>query len=321
MPATCLNKIISIRGCDDETSLSGFDLFDLPGISLPMAASIADPGYVQGKALLKDKRRLALLKIKNDLMKFLHAHGFIANLFSSLWRSGEYRSRIVEAGTAGEYRGLIFYTKQEGKKACNLRRMFIPAVYVKSNHSGDTILTIVDGPNEYDYDITLYAGKTVKVNVNFRAEYEDVMILLPSDIEVYSADPYCDCPDKKSDCVKVLGINNNVTNTSETYGITADVQCECDYDLLLCSLASKGLMGEVVLYKTGVEIMDERLKTERLNYFTTYGHDEAKSILREWEGKYGDAWNTLIAALPQTLPQIDGCGCLSCGGTKIRANI
>jgi hypothetical protein len=286
-----------------------------------MAASIADADYIQGITLLKDKRRLALLKIQNDLMKFLHANGYIANLFSSLWRSGETRSKTIEGGAADQFRGAVFYTKTDSKKACLLKRMQIPAVYIKADYDGAAILTIVDGPNEYDYDVTLYAGKTVKVNVKFKAEYEEVMVLLPSNIPVYSVDPFCDCPDKKSDCVKVLGISNGGTNTSESYGISCDVQCACDYELILCALANKGLLGEVVMYKTGVEIMDERLKTDRLNYFTTYGRQEAQEIMKEWEARYGDAWNTLITALPKTLLQIDGCGCLDCGGTKIRANV
>jgi hypothetical protein len=81
-------------------------------------------------------------------------------------------------------------------------------------------------------------------------------------------------------------------------------------------LATDGLLGEVVLYKTGINIMDERIKTDRINYFITYGQPEAEKTLKEWNKEYTEKWNTLITALPTLLPRIDKCGCLECGNYR-----
>lgn len=75
-------------------------------------------------------------------------------------------------------------------------------------------------------------------------------------------------------------------------------------------------MGEIALYKTGINIMDERIKTDRINYFTTYGQAEAESIKAEWTAIYQDKWKSLIESLPAILPGMDKCGCVSCGSYR-----
>lgn len=322
MPATCLDTIISIKDpCgsnEPETSLSGFDLFDLPGISYTQAASIADDPAISGYALLKDKRRLALLKIKTDLFTFLQGNKYIPNIAFDVWRTGELKTAaILSTGDGTRWRGSVIYAR---RRDCLLRKIFIPCIYVKSSYDGNATLRIDDGGLFYDYTVALQAGKIIKYTVNFTAESNEVKLLMPDNIPVYKVHPKCSCGDDKSECVTTLGISNNITSKDEGYGIWADIQCSCDYDFLLCNLATQGLMGEIVLYLTGALVMDEATKTDRLNYYTVYSGEEAANTKAEWMNEYISKWNTLIQALPNLLPRVDRCGCIQCGGSQFSYN-
>lgn len=324
MPATCLQSIISLREiCDEPTeSLSGFDLFDLPGMSLTQAADIADAEYVTGKALLIDKRRIALMKIKNDLIGVLQSNDYIPQTVANIFRTGTLRrdrdAYIVQPLNNDSWRGNVIYANRAD---CALRKLYITEVYIKSDYDGPTTLRITDDTNVYDYDITLTAGAINAITVNFKAEGKTVELLLPDTIAVYSVNPNCGCGGQANECARILGTFGAATTNTEGFGIWADVQCACDYDHLLCQLGRQGLLGEILMYKTGIEIMDERLKTDRLNYFTTYGREEAKETKAEWYREYVDKWNILINSLPGVLPTVDRCGCIECGGMSIRTNI
>jgi len=325
MPATCLQNIISLREICDETeeSLSGFDLFDLPGMSIRQAADIADEGYISGKALLKDKRRIATLKIKNDLIKYLQGNDFIPHLITNVFRSGALRrggeAYIVQPLNNEGWRGTTLYPV---RSECKLRKLLVTTVYLKTDFTGPAVLRITDDNDVYDYDVELHEGAIDAIEVNFVSEGTRTLeILLPDSIGVYSVKPDCGCGGTANDCARIMGSMGSTTTTNEGFGVWADVQCFCDYDQLLCALGRQGLMGEILMYATGVEVMDERLKTDRLNYFTIYGRDEAKETKSEWSFKYNEAWNSLIGALPKLLPHIDRCGCIDCGGMSIRTNI
>lgn len=321
MPAQCLNDIISVPDCDNEESLSGFSVNDLPGITIKSAAQVASEKFMSGINLIKDAKRRAILQVRNDVVTFLQANGYVPSIARGVWSTLDKRDGSLKAATSlGDYRGIVVKSQQ---KNCLIRKIHLPAVYVKANYTGSLTLVIEDGEKSYTYAFDSVAGSISKVYVNFTAETDEVYILLPDTVDVYSVTPNCQCGGRstpKSDCAKVMGYYNGIETKSEGFGIWADVVCKCDYDNLLCYLATNGMLGEIVLYKTGVNIMDESIKTDRLNYFTTYKRDEAEATKAEWSNIYAEKWNTLIQALPNVLPTIDKCGCIDCGSRRM-ANI
>lgn len=324
MPAGCLDKIISIPdSCDSsEESLSGFSVLDLPGITIKQSASIASEKFISGMNLLKDCRRRALMQIRNDLIVFLQGNGYVPSLLQSVWSTLDKRDGSIKLATSlGDFRGIVVKKQQ---KNCLIQKLHIPYVYVKADHTGALVLRIEDGENSYPYTFDSVSGSISKVAVNFTAEGDEVHLLLPDVVDVYSVLPNCQCGSSstqtKSTCATVKGYYNGIETKGEGFGIWADVQCKCNYEYLLCQLATDGLMGEIVLYKTGINIMEERIRTDRLNYFTTYGLPEAESTKSEWTREYIEKWNTLIQALPKVLPRLDKCGCIECGSYMI-ANV
>jgi len=323
MPTSCLDNIISIpTGCGDEVaSLSGFAVTDLPGITIKQTADIASEKFVSGINLIRDARRRAILQIKNDLITFLQGRGYVPNTVQSVWSTLDKRDGSIKLATSlGDFRGIVIKAQQ---KNCGIKKLHIPYVYVKADYTGTLVLRIEDGEHSYPFSFDSVTGSISKVAVNFTAETNEVHILLPDVIDVYSVLPNCQCGGSttpKSNCAKVVGYYNGIETKGEGFGIWADVQCKCNYELLLCQLATDGLMGEILLYKTGINIMDERISTDRLNYFTTYGKEDAEKTLAQWTNDYTEKWNTLIVSLPALLPNMDKCGCIECGSSR-KANI
>ncbi|HYD19944.1 MAG TPA: hypothetical protein VEB40_00610 [Flavipsychrobacter sp.] len=323
MNLSCLDNIVSIPdGCmETETSLSGFSITDLPGVTIKLGAAIADEKFVSGLNLLKDARRRAILQIRNDLLGYLHGNGYVTQSVQRTWSTLDRRDGSLKAATSlGDYRGIVVKSQ---RRNCGLRKLHIPYTYIKANHTGSLVLRIEDGEHSYPFSFDSVAGSISKVAVNFTAESDEVYLLLPDVLDVYSVVPNCQCGGSttpKSDCAKVVGYYNGIETKSEGFGIWAEVQCKCEYSYLLCQLATEGLFGEVLLYKTGVNIMDERTKTDRLNYFTIYGTEEAEAIRQEWTELYNEKWNSLITSLPGLLPRLDKCGCIECGNYRA-ANI
>jgi len=324
----CFDNIISIKDpCATYTvespappSLSGYDLFDLPGVSFKKANMIADEDYLSGINLLKDKRRLAILSIHSELMSVMNANGMIAKGTTDMFNTaGEFRNTTV---TATGNSGIRITNKVVN---CYLKKLKIENIYVAATVVVDTNtnLIVVDGGTTYTYPITLKPGKTTRLKVSIQAKSSLISIyingaLIPTRTSI---NPNCGCGSSNNGCASVVGLGNGIEDRNEAYGIWADVLCECDYSFLLCALASNGLMGEIVMYKTGVNIMDECLKTDRLNYFTIYGKEDAKATKDEWENVYREKWNLLIASMKNVLYNLDRCGCVDCTGVAIKANI
>lgn len=318
----CLTNIISIKGfCDTDDSLSGVDLFDLPGLSKEKAASISDTKYTSGKVLLEEKVRIATQKLKTDMMAFLWGNGYVGSSIDAIYKTGDLRTsdRLIPPSNAGDFRGVNIQSVLLSR--CILKKLFVSYVYVKSNEDIETTLRIEDGEDQYDYTVTLHAGAIDRIKINQTFQSGNVSILLPDSLEVYSVEPDCGCGKKSNGCAKVYGIAQNVATNQDSYGIWADVQCICDYEQLLCQLATIGLLGEILKYGAGVEIMDEAIKTDRLSYITVYGKEDAQATKQEWSAEYASLWNTLINSLHKVLPNIDKCGCIQCHGTQILSNV
>lgn len=316
---TCLDNIISIPDCGEQISLSGFSITDLSGLSIKRTAKVADERYMSGINLMADKRRLAILKIRNDVIAFVAGNGYQANTVKGVWQSRTKKiGGLIGAGEAGQYRGMVIYSRRSD---CLLQKVYIPTVYVKTNVTGTLVLRVIDGNVIYAFPYDSIAGTTMAVDIDFTAEFREVKIMLPSDTQVYSLEPNCQCNNlPKSDCVESFGIDNNVMDKTEAYGIYADIQCKCDYTYLLCALAKQGLLGEAVLYLTGALIAEEAVSSDRLNFETLYGAEQWAVKAKEWEAVYIEKWNTLVQSLPKLLPTIDKCGCIECK-TQVKANV
>lgn len=84
------------------------------------------------------------------------------------------------------------------------------------------------------------------------------------------------------------------------------IQPYCDYTALICN--NKRLLAAAWRYLLGAELMQFRLHTSRLNYFTTISAEDAIELQGLYQGQYEQALSKAIILI-----DVSSC-CLECGG-------
>lgn len=325
---SCLENIIGIKAeCDgsDTTSLSGYFITDYAGITLQSASNYNDEKTIKGFEYLKDLRRRAMLKLENDILTYINANFRVNTLVGKTFTTGKYNLNTINAGSVGQQRGIVIYKQ---KTSCKTKKIKIERIRISPNADYSNIpLRIADTfGNVYTININLVNNEIKEIELdNLIIKGDEVQITLPSNISVYSNTPKCGvgCGNTdKSDCVRVNGLNNGVTNTSESYGIEVDVNCECDFSTLVCDMAKQKIIGQSAYELCGAMFYDEMIKNHRLNYLTIYKDEEIKQQAQQGFEAYRNYLENAFLGLKRFIVQNDGgCDCIDCSGVKIKSMV
>lgn len=323
---SCLDNIISIRGvCDNDTSLSGLDLMDAPELSPLNLSKIANEEYISWKELATNKLSQATKLIRNDLMSFLAANNIAPNVMDTHYDTGVIKTSTTYS-TASVERGLTLYKNMNTKG--KLRKTIIHKIKIYPlNNANDVALKIYDQGN--DGTITTYSVDLVANQLNtFDVDYTVIgtyarVVLDGTDVSVASS--YLTCftgcnGTMPNDCGYTKGFyDDREIGSKEGYGIILDFSCTCNYEQLLCDMAQL-YIGELVYMKTRVLLLEEHLRSNRLNNWVVYDKEETKAYLIDLENQYRNKWNAFAGGLPNILAQYQD-SCLNCRGIKWVNNI
>lgn len=325
---SCLNNIIGVKNpCDNDNveSLSGYNITDYPGISLQSAANVADEKTVSGYNYLVDLVRRAMLRLNNDLLSYINSEYRVNTIKTSEWKTGNWIVPyvIVPGGIAGQQRGIYFQKKNVN---CQLYKLHIARVRIYSNYTGTTDLKITDpgGGLTYTVPINLVAGEVKEFNLNLQLMGNESRVTLDSSIPVYSNKPSCGngCGGQPiSDAVNVYGIDNGVTQKTESFGIEVDILVKCDISKLVCDMASDKIIGQAAFELCGAMFYDEMVKSPRLNYLTIYKGDDLAEQAKAGFQSYRNYMENAFAGLKNYISGKDGgCKCIECGGVIVQSN-
>lgn len=323
-----LENIISVRDvCAGEqaTSLSGLDLMDAPETSAKNLANIANEEYVTGLNLAKKKVQQATILVRNDLMSVLAANKVMPNLNAKQYSIGEFKTTVNYPAEAKE-RGVTLYKNRKIKG--NLRKLKIHTVQVYPLTAGEgVVMQIYDdyaGGTVSTYNIDLQANEVNSFNVNYTVKGTFARVLLDG-TNTPVAGTYLTCftgcnGSMPNDCGYTKGwYDDKEIASKEGFGINLQFSCECDYEQLLADMA-KTYIGEIVWLKSRVLLMEEHLRTNRLNNWVIYGREETKEYLTDVENQYREKWKTFANALPGLLKQFND-DCLLCNGIRWVTNV
>lgn len=323
-----IQNIISVRDvCVNEQpdSLSGLDLMDSPEISIKNLANIANEEYVSGLNLAKKKVVQALILVRNDMMSVMAANKVVPNLSVKHHTIGEFKTNINYPAEAKE-RGVTLYKNRKIKG--NLRRLKIHNVEVYAlADATDVELKIYDdyaGGTISTYNVDLEANKVNTFNIEYELKGSFARVLLDG-TNVPVAGTYLTCftgcnGTMPNDCGYTKGwYDDKEINSKEGFGINLEFSCACDYGKLLCDLAQT-YIGEIVWLKSRVLLLEEHLRTNRLNNWVIYGREETKGYLTDIENQYREKWKTFVNAMPGILKQFSD-DCLQCNGIRWVTNL
>lgn len=323
-----IKNIISIRSTTTEEnvpSLSGLDLMDAPEISLINLATIANEEYISGLALARKKIEQATLLVRNDLMSALAANHVIPDIAAKKYTTGEFKTSVTFPAEAKE-RGLTLYKNNRVRGSLRKLKIHTVKVYSLADVTG-VLLKIYDdyaGGQLSTYNINLGANQVNIFKIGYELKGNFARVVLDGTyVPVTSS--YLTCftgcnGTLPNDCGYIKGwYDNKEISGKEGFGINLEFGCECDYDQLLCDL-SKTYIGELVWLKTRVLLLEEHLRTNRLNNWVIYGREETQQFLVDVENQYREKWKVFIGSLPSLMQSMKD-DCLICNGIKWVTNI
>ncbi len=313
--------------CAEEQaqSLSGLDLMDAPEISARNLANIANEEYITGLNLARKKVAQALILVRNDMMSVMAANRVLPNLVAKKYTVGEFKTTINYPAEPKE-RGLTLYKNRKIKG--NLRKLKIHEVqvYALADVEGAMLKIYDDYANGMvsTYTIDLLANQVNTFNVEYEIKGSFARVLLDG-TNVPVAGTYLTCftgcnGTMPNDCGYTKGwYDDKEISSKEGFGINLVFSCACDYDQLMADMAQT-YIGEIIWLKSRVLLLEEHLRTNRLNNWVVYGREETKEYLVDVENQYREKWQVFVNAMPGLLKQFND-DCLQCNGIRWVTNI
>lgn len=324
-----LENIISVwdvcAGEEQPVSLSGLDLMDAPEISARNLANIANEEYVTGLNLAKKKVQQAIILVRNDMMSVMAANRIIPDIVAKKYTVGEFKTTINYPAEPKE-RGITLYKNKKTRGA--LRKLTIHNVQVYSLAEKEQVeLKIYDdfaGGIVSTYHVDVLPNQVNTFNVEYTIKGTFARVLLDG-TELPVAGTYLTCftgcnGTMPNDCGYTKGwYDDREISSKEGFGVNLEFSCACNYEQLLCDLA-KTYVGEIVWLKSRVLLMEEHLRTNRLNNWVIYGREETKEYLADVENQYREKWLAFVGAMPGLLKQFND-DCLQCNGIRWVTNV
>ncbi len=304
----CFTDYLGLKGIT-ASPVSGLFINDLPGINYAKSDAVADTDYATGIDFINAKITHAIGLVTDDLRHFLapyfKLHSQIDHELTSGYKTGYHTAIDADRGLKIE------------KTTSRLTKLFVNRVKVLANSNGVEDITITDGNETTTYPVTLVAGVEQWVEINYTAN-RDIIYITMDNIKLAMSKGTvkktgsCGTCAKRYKSFKVWGWNGTRTK-ADHYGLRANISVICSDDDLACVL--KYHIKYPILYKFGVEFMKEVQETDRLNYFTLVGREQAGELQQSFEADYVKRFNSLAKTLPRLLRSID-LNCVTCTSGK-----
>lgn len=322
----CIDNIIGVRGVcgnSDTESFSGYYANDYPGITLQSASNSNNENTLTGYNYLVDLSRRMSMKLNNDILAYINSNYRVNTLQAGMWSTGVYDTRVISAGNVGNRRGIVVYKKD---LRCTFKKIKLQRIRIYSTQTANTTLRIADTLGVvYTVNVSLTQDVIKELEVNKIFNGNEIQITLPDNIAVYSNKPNCGIGcggTAKSECVRVMGVNGSQLNTTEGYGIEADIDCVCDFSTLICNMASDKIIWQSAFELYGAMFYDEMIKNQRLNYLTIYKSDQIKEQAQQGFESYRNYFEQAMQGFRRYIVQLDGgCKCVDCSGLNVKTSV
>ncbi len=316
----CLNKILcgeySLVGIRDFVNCAHPETIlyvnDIPGITLKNASAIANDEQRTGYNLLNDKIKLATRKVFNKFSSMV-SDNFD---FNSIIESREILNftTTTKAPEAIE-RGLVLRRWRS-----EVAKIYIEKLYIKVEESGIATIKIKDGDLEKNYSASLLGGGIInEVEIRYKAKSEQVYVTFDQTsfttygCKLTSSSGCTSCGQSRTKHnLEVMGWNGS----SEVYdcfgmGVLASVQCY--EEAILCQVLPR--MAFMIWYQSGIEILQERLASDRVNAVVTFGKEAAANTLVDLQNDLKEEEKQFAKNITNYLKTTKG-ECFTCIGKK-----
>lgn len=315
MSLNCLKDWIGVQGCTTTTPDSGIFINQLPGIELEMIDSLADEQQVDFNGVWDDVRERAIRRLKTDINAEFKKRYLLKNITESI-----NMERIIDTTSVtalgAQYRGvaLTLDRQDENFAYSNLQTIRIQDISLYFNIAAATTIKVFDletGTELFTKSVAAPASVGWQV-ITILQEFTAREIFIAYDATLLSS--------VEQDLTKLKnavnrsqggcnfwrigcdGSNHNVelrgatsaisTSVAESaltigdnsFGLSVKWSVVCSFDALVCN--NKEAFTRALWYLLGIELMLERMFTNRLNEFTAFDNNKAKELWNMFEVTY-----------------------------------
>ncbi len=304
----CFDGYIGVGShCTTGISESGKYLTDLPGVTLQNIDSVADESQLSFLGVFADVEKRAISRISKDVLSFMKSKYDLKKSIQTYTITGELGDSVSSLNT---HLGLNLYTSTFYSE---LLQFHVSKVYLYASSIEDTTVKVyAENVELYSQTITTEIGwNEIYVNRSFRESeinivYDSSVFTHVNHYDLESCNCVCDAFDGLNIVVRGVSKNGNAYSFSnDSYGLKADISLRCLHDSIIC--ANIDIYADAYLYALGVELMRERLYSDRINRFTTVDRKRAQELLDLFTQDYADFLDTANNTV-----QLNNDSCIEC---------
>lgn len=324
---SCFDGIVKLNGCSiTEVPQAVYSLNSLPGISLKSFEQVANSEQVNYIGVWNAINERAEARIKNQIISAMSTRYDIKRVRRTVSVTGTPETNAISDDV---YKGILFmqawslnenwvispfqtlqvdrisFYKSATNTATTVDIEFInyltkEVLFTKTLTMGNLSLgwneiTILKefncallGIAFTDTDINGVSYLTTDVNANFQSCFYDC----------YGLD----------ECGYIYGFaesNGNYVQNNTINSLRATVTLGCSYNAAVCN--NRLLFAEAYWYLLGIEFLEERLYSERVNFYTSIKREEAKELINLYNVRYEEALKNALGGL-----KFECDACLEC---------
>jgi len=329
---SCFDGIVKLNGCSiTEVPQAVYSLNSLPGISLKSFEQVANSEQQNYIGVWNAINERAEARIKNQIIAYMSTRYDIKRVRRTVDIFGSESVAVSD----DKFKGIIInsgYSLVDSWKISPLQSTSIDKIrfYKSATITATTIdvkffnfiskeilftktLTVADlvsGWNEIDilkeFSCAVLAIGFLDTNIHgITYSTNDANGFFSSCFDYCYGLDFGNCGQVNGFISSSNAIGGNLANNTTVNSLQAVVTLGCSYDSAVCS--NRLLFAEAYWYLLGIELMTERLYSERINFYTQVKREEAKELIDLYNVRYEEAFKNALGGL-----KFECDGCLEC---------
>jgi hypothetical protein len=325
----CLYDYIGIKGHGSQESLSGLFINQLPGITLDSLEKVASTDAVNIAGVWKNVRDRASVRLEKDFRIALRSRFKLLAIKSAAIAKPDINLEETVAADA-KYRGVVI---DLGERKGSFLTIHVDTISITLTQAVESLVVKIFDRDGQELDTFTKANAIEGKNTIPVSKKYPSKVFISCDataFPLYSSDypsevkkSCCACVCKVCDeCEpKIYGAESLLDTPAATdtatsvFGFEISYGVMCDYSSIICS--NKPEFIDVWMFCLGIEMMIERLYSNKLNKYTTIDKDQATELKHFYNHEYDKALKETINALE--LKEEDCC--IECNPTIARRDI
>lgn len=326
----CLKDYIGIKWQNGEIPESGLYINQLPGVSLKSIDYLANAENKTFLGVWDDVQVRSLKRLQTAVTNYFAKRYQLATINEAMQLPEYYQDGSQNTAAGANYRGFTFDLGWYGSPLASIHihnlRLFLKAPQneleikifeVVDNNMANLLETItIDAVAGWNTIKVQTSYPVYKVFVGYDATAQD-SVYMPLNNGAFTGETwfgwygYAWGPPVSMYEGKLRGAQSDkpydeLSENNNTYGLSGSLSVVCGYQNIVCK--TKEVFTTTLWYLEGVELMNERIYTERLNRFTTIDHKLAYELRSEFERQY----NAEIAACLDGIELTTWDACIRC---------